>query len=163
MNWDAIGALGELIGAGAVVVTIVYLSIQIRANTNQVRSAEHHRFRDETSRLHEIALSSREHAELLTKMANNEELSPVERTCAYAFSDRLTNHWIATETAYRLGTIPRDYYDNMCIEVRNVTSRLPITRKYIRRIVGIHPTVRDLPIFLPIVDDGNQDAVDTSN
>lgn len=41
MNWDAIGAVGELVGAVAVVMTLVYLSIQIRENTrsNQV-SAE---------------------------------------------------------------------------------------------------------------------------
>jgi hypothetical protein len=163
MSLEDLGNIGELIAAIGVIASLVYLAVQIRANTNQVRSAEHHRFRDETSRLHEIALSSREHAELLTKMANNGELSPVERTCAYAFADRMTNHWLATETAYQLGTIPKDYYENMCIEVRNVTSRLPITRKYIRRIVGIHPTARDLPIFRPIFEDGNQDAVETAD
>ena len=37
MNWDALGALGELIGAAAVLATLVYLSIQIRANSLQVR------------------------------------------------------------------------------------------------------------------------------
>ena len=30
MNWDAIGALGEIVGAAAVVFSLVYLSIQIR-------------------------------------------------------------------------------------------------------------------------------------
>ena len=30
MNWDAIGAVGEIIGAVAVVVTLVHLSRQIR-------------------------------------------------------------------------------------------------------------------------------------
>jgi hypothetical protein len=33
VSWDAIGALGELIGALAVVATLVYLSIQLRQNT----------------------------------------------------------------------------------------------------------------------------------
>ena len=31
MNWDAIGAVGELIGAIAVLITLVYLAIQIKA------------------------------------------------------------------------------------------------------------------------------------
>ena len=35
MNWDAIGATGEIIGALAVVVTILYLATQIRENTKQ--------------------------------------------------------------------------------------------------------------------------------
>ncbi len=30
MNWDAIGALCELIGAGAVIATLIYLAQQIK-------------------------------------------------------------------------------------------------------------------------------------
>ena len=33
MNWEAIGAVGEIIGASAVVISIVYLSVQIRQNS----------------------------------------------------------------------------------------------------------------------------------
>ena len=33
MNWDAVGALSELVGAVAVVATLIYLSKQIRQNT----------------------------------------------------------------------------------------------------------------------------------
>jgi hypothetical protein len=36
MNWEAIGAIAELVGAGAVVLTLIYLSIQLRQNTVQV-------------------------------------------------------------------------------------------------------------------------------
>ena len=39
MNWDAIGALGELLGALAVILTLGYLAAQIRQNTRTVRSA----------------------------------------------------------------------------------------------------------------------------
>lgn len=35
MNWDALGAVGEIIGAVAVLVTLGYLAIQIRQNTAQ--------------------------------------------------------------------------------------------------------------------------------
>ena len=38
MNWEAIGAIGEIIGAIAVIVTIAYLAIQIRQNTLALRS-----------------------------------------------------------------------------------------------------------------------------
>ncbi len=33
MNWDAVGAIGEVIGAAGVVVTLVYLALQIRRNS----------------------------------------------------------------------------------------------------------------------------------
>jgi len=39
MNWDAVGAIAELIGATAVVLTLVYLSIQLRQNTRAVEHA----------------------------------------------------------------------------------------------------------------------------
>ncbi len=38
MNWDAISATAEVIGAGAVVATLVYLAIQIRQNTAALRA-----------------------------------------------------------------------------------------------------------------------------
>jgi hypothetical protein len=39
MNWDAIGALGEVVGAIAVFITLVYLTLQIRQNTRSVKAA----------------------------------------------------------------------------------------------------------------------------
>lgn len=42
MNWDAVGALAEALGAIAVVVTLVYLSRQVRENTLSVRRATTH-------------------------------------------------------------------------------------------------------------------------
>lgn len=39
MNWDAIGAIGEIIGALAVFITLIYLALQIRQNTRAVNSS----------------------------------------------------------------------------------------------------------------------------
>ena len=39
MNWEALGAIGELIGAFAVVVTLIYVGIQVRHSAGAVRSA----------------------------------------------------------------------------------------------------------------------------
>ena len=39
MNWEAIGATGEIIGAVGVIVTLVYLAIQIRQNTASLKSS----------------------------------------------------------------------------------------------------------------------------
>ena len=39
MNWDALGAIAELIGAIAVVATLIYLAAQIRQNTLSNRNA----------------------------------------------------------------------------------------------------------------------------
>jgi hypothetical protein len=39
MNWEAIGAVGEILGVIAVVVTLIYLAIQIRHSTAQARAS----------------------------------------------------------------------------------------------------------------------------
>ena len=39
MNWDAISAFAETVGAAAVVATLLYLAIQIRAQTKESRLA----------------------------------------------------------------------------------------------------------------------------
>lgn len=42
MNWDAAGALAEIIGAVAVVISLVYLAIQVRQNTAAVAAQAAH-------------------------------------------------------------------------------------------------------------------------
>lgn len=39
MNWDAIGAIAEVLGSLAVVITIAFLAIQLRYNSSAVRNA----------------------------------------------------------------------------------------------------------------------------
>ncbi len=39
MNWDAIGAVGEILGAVAVLATLIYLARQIRLNTEEIRAS----------------------------------------------------------------------------------------------------------------------------
>ncbi len=41
MNWDAVGAIAELLGAIGVIISLVYLAAQIRQNTRQI--GEHSR------------------------------------------------------------------------------------------------------------------------
>ncbi len=38
MDWEAIGAIGELTAAIAVVISILYLAIQISSNTNALKA-----------------------------------------------------------------------------------------------------------------------------
>lgn len=37
MDWEAVGVLAEVVGATGVIITLIYLAVQIRQNTNQLR------------------------------------------------------------------------------------------------------------------------------
>jgi hypothetical protein len=39
MNWEAVGAIANVLAAVGVIATLIYLSIQIRQNNNQLRGA----------------------------------------------------------------------------------------------------------------------------
>ena len=39
MNWEAIGAVGEIVGATAVVLTLIYLAVQVRRGTRATQAA----------------------------------------------------------------------------------------------------------------------------
>ena len=41
MNWDAIGAVAELIGGCLVVISLIYLAVQLRQNTRALRADTH--------------------------------------------------------------------------------------------------------------------------
>ena len=57
MNWEAVGAIGEMVGAIAVIVTLGYLAVQIRQNTRTVRASTHHGISRELNELN-IAFGS---------------------------------------------------------------------------------------------------------
>lgn len=42
MNWDAIGAVGEILGALAVFASLIYLALQIKQNTLSLRASAKH-------------------------------------------------------------------------------------------------------------------------
>lgn len=85
MNWDAIGAIGEIIGAAAVLVTLIYLALQVR-QARRMQLAES--IRATRAERREFFTSLRDSPfipEILEKKANGAELSYSEQT-------RLTAH-----------------------------------------------------------------------
>ena len=58
MNWDAIGAVGETVGALAVLLTLVYLAMQIRQNTKSVQAAAVDSANTQVSRIREVIFAN---------------------------------------------------------------------------------------------------------
>ena len=80
MNWDAIGAVGELLGAVAVVASLGYLAIQVRQNTSSI----HATLFDATSRassdlLMRLALDREAMSMVFSGFGNYETLEGEER------------------------------------------------------------------------------------
>lgn len=85
MNWEAIGAVGEIIGAIAVVTTLVFLALQLRQNTRAMdernkleRTAALDRHTDSVSRWRGDLARHEDLAEIWYKGIQNKPLTEVE-------------------------------------------------------------------------------------
>jgi hypothetical protein len=79
MNWEAIGAVGELIGAVVVITTLVYLAVQIREGINSVQGANELEAAKLIAEWHARVTGSLELRTVYDKAAAGETLSDVER------------------------------------------------------------------------------------
>ena len=87
MNWDAIVAIVEIVGLIAVVVSLVYLAVQVRQNSQLIsqntlvaRSAMVHETSVFYARFFEIVADNSEMANIFRRGVDSDELDPDEVT-----------------------------------------------------------------------------------
>jgi hypothetical protein len=112
MNWDAIGAIGEIVGAAAVVATLFYLARQIRDSTQQARIAS---VTDLNSLYNESFLpiyNNRENMEIWVQgLAAPDALTESDREIFFLFMRRLLNPFDTAVTQYLGGTLETHQFE----------------------------------------------------
>ena len=97
MNWDAVGAVGEIVGAGAVVVSLLYLAVQVRTQNRESRIAAAHEIL-EAFRNVSIPFQDESNATvMLNAMKDFNALEEVDRVRAIAMVTPMFRVW---EEAY---------------------------------------------------------------
>ena len=95
MNWEALGAIGELVGAAAVLATLVYLALQMRQNTRAVRIAARTTLQEAFSSVGDLLAHSPQLAELYLKGCM--DYRALSRTDRLRFSGILQNYLFSIE------------------------------------------------------------------
>ena len=91
MNWEMIGAVGEILGAAAVIATLAYLSRQIRASTQATRRAAMQEILDQSGYFLDHLSSTSETAGVWYRgLAGDASLSPDQRAQFRLIVYRLT-------------------------------------------------------------------------
>jgi len=85
VNWNAVGAIGEVVGAVGVVASLLYLAVQTRQNTRAVRVASFHQVAGSFSELSLAAFQDPTLASLLTRARSDPEALTLEETARYEF------------------------------------------------------------------------------
>lgn len=105
MNWDAISAIAEAVGAIAVVISLVYVAVQIRQNTEQsahnARATELAAFErniEASNRLRELLILHPDLAELF--VGGSADFKALEPSDRFRFGLLMRNVFMAIQGAY---------------------------------------------------------------
>lgn len=105
MDWNTIGVISEIVGAIGILATLIYLAIQIRNNTREVKTENIHRVTDSFNQLSLMIASDKDLAELWHKgMQNYDDLNDSEKA-------RFEFIWLA---AFRI-------YDSLYFQIKRGT------------------------------------------
>lgn len=131
MNWDAIGASGEVVGAITVLATLIYLARQVRqSNRIAVASAEV-ALRETANGLYRCITDSSAYAALVAKLAaNSSDLTAAEEQQAVAFVALNINLWSAVTRAHEQGLITRYSLDIYITDVEATLNMYPGSARF---------------------------------
>ena len=86
MNWDAIGAIGEVLGALGVIITLVYLASQLRQNTRALRSSTYASYVQASFSINDFRAAN---AGVMVKVDNGQDLTEEENIVFSSFLFKL--------------------------------------------------------------------------
>ncbi|HEY5645873.1 MAG TPA: hypothetical protein VIS76_08040 [Pseudomonadales bacterium] len=136
MNWDAIGAAGEILGALSVLITLVYLSSQIRLS-NRVS-----RFDTMTALMEKFESLNRQISndpELRHSLMKDEQLSADEEEQVYSFVNMFCNTWTMAQTAKDEGLIDEGYFLGLKRDVTYEIERFANFGNFVKRWLDTYP------------------------
>ena len=125
MNWDAIGAIGEIIGATAVVASLVYLAVQIQSQNRESRMSSMHDisvgYRDNLAAMAEVDAS-----DLFTKAFDDyDSLTRAETLRLIAGVSRNYRVWEEAFLLYQSGYLEKRTWETMLRQFSGYASVRP--------------------------------------
>jgi hypothetical protein len=115
MDWTILGALGEFLGAIAVVASLLYLAREVRQANRIARAEAYRSFMSGMANLVSRWASDPDWAELLVRLRihghRRKDLNARERAVAALHLQSVVDIWAASHHDVRLGILPPSAYD----------------------------------------------------
>ena len=107
MNWDAVSAIAELIAAVAVIVSLLYLAIQVNQNTRTLKRQGQKSARERFLTDLDQATKTRVDAEIFRNGLNDfDNLSPNDQGCFHSKMHPLIHGFHHAWDMHRAGLVP---------------------------------------------------------
>jgi hypothetical protein len=118
VNWDAVGALGEVVGAIAVVASIVYLAMQVRENTRSSRSATRQAISDAIVAANMIWAQSESFSQVFQDHLDGKELPEHQALQLSGYCYAYLRNWENVHYQYRSGMLSDEEWRGFRLNVK---------------------------------------------
>jgi hypothetical protein len=149
MNWEAIGAVGEVIGAVAVLVTLLYLSTQIR-QANEI--SRYNGAKEVINQFNVLNAMVANNHSLRACLLKHGELDEDEQEQIYNFAIMFCNVWLSSQAAHNDGQLDEILYAAAAKDVHVELERWPNFHVGAERWLENYPEHQVHAIFRPILD-----------
>ena len=150
MNWDAIGAIGELLGAAAVLVTLVYLSIQIRQNSKMMKANSKQSISEATQ---QVMFKMLDEADIMHKVLNGGEFDGTDQTKAWLIVRAMFRGYEAQIYQYEVGLLEEAEWAALKRVILETTCYPGVIKMWPTLSESVSPALRK------IVDEGMHDDI----
>ena len=147
MSWEAIGAVGEVLGALAVFITLLYLAAQIRQNNKMARFETTREIMAQFNACNQLYATD---ASIRFVLLKTEPLTPEESDQLYSYVDMYCNALGTTQLAYQEGLVDEALYNNATKDVEVALQRWPNFRAPAERWLRNYPEAAGSTIFSAI-------------
>ncbi len=110
MNWEAIGAIGEVVGAVAVVVTLLYVARQIHQANAQTQARARYSFIEAYGEMNVSISTNREVASVFRRGFSGDDLDDDERMQFFALIGQFLNTWSVLFDLHEDGLLPENQW-----------------------------------------------------
>ena len=108
MNWEAIGAISEIVGAIAVVVTLAYLAIQVRDSTRIAKSAARQAIAEMSIHMGMDLVADKELTAVVLKDFKEEDVDEADRVRLFARNYIALRHYENIYYQFQSGMLEND-------------------------------------------------------
>ena len=124
MDIMELGAIGELVGALAVVGSLTFVGWQIRQATAASISSTEFTVTREFNELHRTVLGNPELAKLLMKVEDDEELDTLEERMFRAYGTHLHSTWVGIQQSHTQGSMSEQFFQTFKKDVADHKANL---------------------------------------
>lgn len=123
MNWEALGALGELLGSLTVVVTLVYLAVQTRSINKQSKAEARYAFVEAMGEINMVIAQTESNASVWRRgLESIDSLNSDERMQFLMYVGQFCNLWSVMHQLYDDDMLPERQWRVVCTDIASILS-----------------------------------------